>query len=96
MQARVWREEMMGYVWTQGSLVILDRLAHYRRRHPRGPKHEVLGSLREYMAKRLNMTDYPGCGQLGYDCGSGPTESFCGPNAEEAAECTGTKTMPNQ
>ena len=76
--ARAWREEMMGYAWTQGSLVMLDHLAHYLRRHPRGPKHEALRSLREYVAKRVNMTDYPSYRRLGYDVGSGPTESFCG------------------
>jgi hypothetical protein len=77
-QARAWREEMMGYVWNQGSLVMLDRLANYLRRHKAGPKAEALQSLREYVAKRVNMTDYPRYRQLGYDCGSGPTESFCG------------------
>ena len=35
-------------------------------------------SLREYVAKRVDMTDYPTFRHLGYDCGSGPTESFCG------------------
>jgi hypothetical protein len=76
--ARAWREEMMGYVWNQGSLVMLDHLANYLRRHPRGPKHEALKNLRDYVAKRVNMTDYPSYRQIGYDCGSGPTESFCG------------------
>jgi hypothetical protein len=76
--ARSWREDMMGYVWNQGSLVMLDKLAHYLRRHRSGPKHEALKSLREYVAKRVNMTDYPSYRQIGYDCGSGPTESFCG------------------
>lgn len=77
-QARTWREEMMGYVWNQGSLVMLDHLGHYLRRHPRGPKAEALKSLRDYVTKRVNMTDYPSYRQIGYDCGSGPTESFCG------------------
>lgn len=77
-QARTWREEMMGYVWNQGSLVMLDHLGHYLRRHPRGPKSEALKSLRDYVTKRVNMTDYPSYRQIGYDCGSGPTESFCG------------------
>jgi len=76
--SRAWREEMMGYVWNQGSLVMLDRLANYLRRHRCGPKAEALESLRDYVAKRVNMTDYPSYRQLGYDCGSGPTESFCG------------------
>jgi len=77
-KARVWREEMMGYAWNQGSLVMLDRLSNYLRRHRRGPKHEALASLRQYVAKRVHMTDYPSFRQAGYDCGSGPTESFCG------------------
>jgi hypothetical protein len=76
--AGAWREEIMGYAWNQGSLVMLDHLGNYLRRHRCGPKHEALKSLREYVAKRVDMTDYPSYRQLGYDCGSGPTESFCG------------------
>ena len=77
-KAIAWREEMMGYVWNQGSLVMLDKLGNYLRRHRKGEKYEALKSLREYVAKRVDMTDYPTFRQLGYDCGSGPTESFCG------------------
>lgn len=77
-QARGWREEMMGYAWNQGSLVMLDKLGNYARRHPAGPKGAALKALRGYVAKRVHMTDYPSYRQLGYDCGSGPTESFCG------------------
>lgn len=77
-KALAWREDMMGYVWRQGSLVMLDKLANYLRRHRAGPKHEALRSLREYVGKRVNMTDYPSFREAGYDCGSGPTESFCG------------------
>jgi len=76
--AQAWRTEMMGYAWNQGSLVLLDHLANYLRRHRAGPKAAALKSLREYVAKRVNMTDYPSYRQLGYDCGSGPTESCCG------------------
>lgn len=77
-KAQTWREEMMGYVWDQGSLVMLDRLSNYLRCHGSGPKAEALRSLREYVGKRVNMTDYPSYRKAGYDCGSGPTESFCG------------------
>ena len=77
-KAQAWRKEMMGIVWDQGSLVMLDRLSNYLRRHRRGPKREALESLREYIGKRVHMTDYPSFRQAGYDCGSGPTESFCG------------------
>ena len=77
-QARDWVEDMMGYVWNQGSLVMLDRLGPYLRRHRTGAKHEALRSLRDYVTKRIDMTDYPTFRQAGYDCGSGPTESCCG------------------
>jgi hypothetical protein len=77
-QARDWVEDMMGYVWNQGSLVMLDRLGPYLRRHRTGAKHEALRSLRDYVGKRIDMTDYPSFRQAGYDCGSGPTESCCG------------------
>ena len=58
--------------------MLLDRLGNYIRRHRCGPKAEALRALRQYVAKRVNMTDYPSYRQNGYDCGSGPTESFCG------------------
>jgi hypothetical protein len=77
-KAEQWRGQMMGCVWEQGSLVLLDQLSCYLRRHRSGPKHEALVSLREYVGKRVPMTDYPTFRQLGYDCGSGPTESLCG------------------
>lgn len=77
-KAQAWREEMMGYAWNQGSLVMLDRLSNYLRCYRSGPKAEALKSLRQYVAKRVNMTDYPSYRKVGFDCGSGPTESFCG------------------
>jgi hypothetical protein len=77
-KAESWREEMMGCVWEQGSLVLLDRLGSYLRTHRTGPKREALESLRDYVGKRVGMTDYPTFRRLGYDCGSGPTESLCG------------------
>jgi hypothetical protein len=72
-----WRELMMGLVWEQGSLVMLHRLGAYIRRHS-GEKREALDSLRNYVGKRIVMTDYPAFRECGYDCGSGPTESLCG------------------
>lgn len=77
-KAEQWRQQMLSYVWEQGSLVMLDRLGPYLRTHRTGPRHEALESLRDYVGKRVPMTDYPTFRQLGYDCGSGPTESLCG------------------
>jgi hypothetical protein len=77
-KAQTWREDVMGWVWEQGSLVMLHRLGPYLRCHRGGPKREALESLRDYVGKRVAMTDYPAFRELGYDCGSGPTESLCG------------------
>jgi len=77
-RAQHWQEEMMGRVWEQGSLGLLDRLCSYLRRHRTGPKHQALEDLRGYVRTRVAMTDYPAFRRLGYDCGSGPTESLCG------------------
>ena len=77
-KAQEWRDDMLGYIWNQGSLVMLDKLGNYLRRHRSGAKQEALKSLREYVGKRIAMTDYPTFRALGYDCGSGPTESLCG------------------
>jgi hypothetical protein len=65
----------MGVVWEQGSLELLYRLDPYLRRYRKGPRSEALHSLWEYVGKRVAMTDYPVFRRLGYDCGSGPTES---------------------
>lgn len=73
-----WRQQMAGCVWEQGPLALLDRLGAYLRRHRSGPKHEALKSLRNFIVKHAAMMDYPKFRVLGYDCGSGPTESQCG------------------
>jgi hypothetical protein len=77
-KAQGWQQDMMTCVWEQGSLQMLHRLGPYVRRHRSGPKQQALLSLRDYVGKRVAMTDYPAFRQLGYDCGSGPTESLCG------------------
>lgn len=77
-KAKGWQEDMMGCVWEHGSLVMLHRLDPYLRRHRKGPRRQALRSLRDYVGKRVAMTDYPAFRRLGYDCGSGPTESLCG------------------
>lgn len=77
-RAKDWQKDMMSSVWEHGSLVMLHRLGPYLRRHRSGPKKKALLSLRDYVGKRVAMTDYPAFRKLGYDCGSGPTESLCG------------------
>jgi len=77
-EALAWKEEMMEVAKNQGSLVMLDRLAECLKNLRDDDKRQALDNLREYISKRIAMTDYPYFLALGYDIGSGPTESFCG------------------
>jgi len=77
-RAKTWQEDMMEQVWERGSLAMLEKLGHYLSHYHSGPKAQALRSLRDYVAPRVAMTNYPAYRELGYDCGSGPTESFCG------------------
>lgn len=77
-EAVLWREQMMGVAWEQGSLVFLDRLSETYKPLRSPDKRTAVKSLQKYVAKRVEMTDYPAFRAKGYDCGSGPTESFCG------------------
>jgi len=77
-EAVSWKVKMMETVKTQGSLVMLDRLGEHITGVPDDVGQTELQALREYVAKRISMTDYPSFIQKGYDIGSGPTESFCG------------------
>ena len=76
-KAKAWQQTMLDAAWGQGSLVMLHKLSPYERRH-RGDNRAAFENLRNYVAPRSSMTDYPGFRQQGYDCGSGPTESQCG------------------
>ena len=69
---------MMEAAKNQGSLVMLDRLGQFVTDVPDDPGQKELHELRDYIGKRIAMTDYPSFIELGYDVGSGPTESFCG------------------
>jgi hypothetical protein len=77
-EALSWKTKMMDFVKHQGSLVLLDRLGESLAGVSDDNGREALVSLREFLAKRIAMTDYPHFIAQGYDIGSGPTESFCG------------------
>ena len=77
-EAVSWKDKMMEVAKTQGSLVMLDRLGEYITGIPDDRGQTELQDLRNFIAKRISMTDYPSFIRQGYDIGSGPTESFCG------------------
>jgi hypothetical protein len=58
--------------------VLLDCLGDCLDKTTEAQKQQALNAVRDYIAKRVAMTDYPAFVQQGYDIGSGPTESFCG------------------
>lgn len=76
-EAVSWKAKMMETAKTQGSLVLLDRLGELITDVSEDRGQAELRDLREYLGKRIAMTDYPTFLQQGYDIGSGPTESFC-------------------
>jgi hypothetical protein len=77
-EAVLWHKKMMTVVWEQGSLVFLDRLSEWYKTLRGKTKRDAAKALQKYVAARVEMTDYPAFRAKGYDCGSGPTESFCG------------------
>ena len=77
-EASEWKDQMLAVAKNQGSLVMLDHLGRYLEDLKDENKRLKLENLREYIGKRIAMTDYPYFVEKGYDIGSGPTESFCG------------------
>lgn len=77
-EALNWKEKMMEAVKNHGSLVMLDYLGQCLAELEDDEKRGELENLREYVGKRIAMTDYPYFIDCNYDIGSGPTESFCG------------------
>ena len=70
-EASGWKEKMMEAAKNQGSLVMLDRLRECFVELKDDEKRGELENLREYVGKRIAMTDYPYFLNLGHDIGSG-------------------------
>ena len=76
-QALIWRKQMCGVVLEQGPVELLELLMALRKKLRARSKREALRALAGYIARRLDMLDYPRFIAAGYDIGSGPTEAFC-------------------
>lgn len=76
-EALAWRQEMMGVVLDDGPLALLDRIGELRGSLRAKGKREALAQLRNYIAARVEMLEYPDFRAKGYEIGSGPTEAFC-------------------
>ena len=77
-EASQWKDKMLGVAKNQGTLVMLDHLGRHLETLQDETKRLKLENLRDYIGKRIAMTDYPYFLEEGFDIGSGPTESFCG------------------
>jgi len=76
-KALAWRKQMCGCVLEQGPVVLLETLTGQRKTLRAAGKRKALRELIGYIARRLDMLDYPRFRAAGYEIGSGPTEAFC-------------------
>ena len=76
-QAQSWLERITGIILEHGSVEVLERIASLRKSLRSCGKRKALEDLIGYIARRLDMLDYPKFRQANYEIGSGPTEAFC-------------------
>jgi hypothetical protein len=76
-QAQSWREQITDIILEHGSVEVLERIASLRKSLHSAGKRKALENLISYIARRLDMLDYPRFRQANYEIGSGPTEAFC-------------------
>lgn len=75
-EAQQWRKRLCRTILRSGPLDALTELA-VQIRSRRGHKRRTLESLHGYIARRIEMLDYPRYLAQGFQIGSGPTESQC-------------------
>jgi len=75
--ARPWRESLATAVNEEGGGGLLVKIVETRRTMRSPAKREALRKLEQYVAKRVEMLDYPAFRAQGFDIGSGPTEALC-------------------
>ena len=76
-ESLAWREQVCGCILDQGPVALLESLVALRKKLRAKTKRKALNDLIGYIARRLDMLDYPRFRASGYDIGSGPTEAFC-------------------
>jgi len=76
-QIRVSSNRLRQIVEDEGPAAMLVRIHETRRLLRSSVKREELRKLEHYVAKRVDMLDYPTFREAGFELGSGPTEAFC-------------------
>jgi len=76
-ESKNWTGNVLHMAKHEGPLAVLKEIAAARASLRAPAKRQALSSLEQYIAKRMEMTDYPKFIACGYDIGSGPTEAKC-------------------
>jgi hypothetical protein len=74
-----WVKEVLHLVRHEGYEPFWSMLVQKRAEVGRSRlKREAMDGLMHYVSQRRQLTDYPRCDRMGWDVGSGSTESMCG------------------
>lgn len=74
-----WVDAVLHAVRHEGYEPFWSRLVQKRAEVGRSKsKREAMDGLMHYVAERRRLLDYPRCDRMGWDVGSGSTESMCG------------------
>ena len=76
-ESQRWIGTMLHLAKHNGPLAVLKEIAAARGLLRAPAKRKALANLEQYVAKRVEMMDYPRFVAAGYDIGSGPTEAKC-------------------
>jgi hypothetical protein len=76
-ESKNWTGKALHLAKHDGPLAVLKEIAAARALLRAKAKRQALSNLEQYIAKRMEMTDYPKFVAAGYDIGSGPTEAKC-------------------
>ena len=76
-ESKNWTGKMLHLAKHDGPLAVLKEIAAARSLLRAAAKRKALSNLEQYVAKRLEMMDYPRFVAAGFDIGSGPTEAKC-------------------
>ena len=76
-ESKNWTGKVLHAAKHEGALAVLKTIATARALLRGAAKRKALSKLEQYIAKRMEMTDYPRFVAAGFDIGSGPTEAKC-------------------
>jgi len=76
-ESKNWTRKVLHRAKHEGPLVVLQEISAAKASLRAAAKRKALSKLEQYMAKRVEMMDYPRFLAAGFDIGSGPTEAKC-------------------